>query len=405
MYLGVSSWAKKHDSSKPVADKITKNLKIVFISTLDNSQWGGSEILWSQAALRLVKSGHQVWASVPRWPDLPQAHKDLADAGVYLLPRERKSSVLRRVMRLCSLFLKSINPVNLHWKSITRTKPDLICINHSGIICGYPWMLLCQKAGIPYVCLSQANTENWWAESEGLDSLSGAFRSARKCWFVSQANLQLFEKQIGSRLENSEVVRNPFGVTWDAAPKWPNSEEIINFACVGRLEPPAKGQDILFEVLAMEKWRKRPVHLSLYGKGNNEAALRSLAEGYGLADRISFEGHVSSIEEIWTRNHALILPSRYEGLPLALVEAMLCNRVSVVTDVSGNGELLDENVTGFLAEAATARHLDEAMEQAWQRRGEWQEMGRKAGISIRRSIPEDPPAVFANKLIDATISR
>lgn len=373
---------------------------ILFISSLKNQEWGGSEILWSQAAQRLVESGHEVCASVPRWPEPPRPHKSLAAAGVRLILQERRTSAFGKLLRLAASRLKMASPTDSHWKSITRLKPDLICVNHSGIICGLPWMQLCKKAGLPYVCLSQANTENWWPESSGLDRLSEAFRSAIKCFFVSEANLSLFEKQIGSGLDNSEIVRNPFGVSWDAAPPWPRTAGTMRLACVGRLEPPAKGQDILFDVLAMKKWRDRPIHVSLYGKGANEGALRSLADSYGLNDRVSFQGHVNSIEEVWSKNHALVLPSRYEGLPLALVEAMLCNRVSVVTNVSGNAELLEDNTTGFVAEAATPRHLDEAMERAWQRRDEWQEIGREAGRSIRRTIPEDPAAVFAGKLIE-----
>ena len=75
-----------------------------------------------------------------------------------------------------------------------------------------------------------------------------------------------------------------------------------------------------------------------------------------------------------------MLPSRFEGLPLALVEAMLCPRPAVVTNVAGNTEVIEDGETGFVAAAPTAGHLDEAMEGhgvsegtgvpwAWKRRG------------------------------------
>ena len=54
---------------------------------------------------------------------------------------------------------------------------------------------------------------------------------------------------------------------------------------------------------------------------------------------VHFRGHVNDIRAIWEQNHLLVLPSRYEGLPLALVEAMWCGRPAVVTDVGGNAEL------------------------------------------------------------------
>jgi glycosyltransferase involved in cell wall biosynthesis len=82
-----------------------------------------------------------------------------------------------------------------------------------------------------------------------------------------------------------------------------------------------------------------------------------------------------------------------------LVEAMLCGRIGIVTDVAGNTEILEDDVTGFVAAAPTAGHLDAALERAWIRRKEWREMGRVAGRSIREHVPPDPAALYAQKLL------
>jgi glycosyltransferase involved in cell wall biosynthesis len=169
---------------------------------------------------------------------------------------------------------------------------------------------------------------------------------------------------------------------------------------VARYDPSAKGQDLLFEVLAAEPWRSRPVTLSLFGAGPMERSMRRLVTRHGLDDKVTFRGHVSDIRGIWSGHHALVLPSRYEGLPLALVEAMICGRPSVVTDVAGNAELLEEGVTGFIAAAATVRHLAEALERAWARRADWREIGRAARDAVRRQVPEDPALVFARRLVE-----
>ena len=83
---------------------------------------------------------------------------------------------------------------------------------------------------------------------------------------------------------------------------------------------------------------------------------------------IEFAGFVEDIEQLWTRHHALVLPSRFEGMPLSLVEAMLCGRPSIVTDVAGHRELVRDNVNGFLAKAPTVELLNEAMNRAWENR-------------------------------------
>ena len=80
-----------------------------------------------------------------------------------------------------------------------------------------------------------------------------------------------------------------------------------------------------------------------------DATWRSL----GLGTRIEFAGHVADIVGIWSKHNALVLPSRCEGLPLALVEAMLCGRPAIATNVAGHGEVIEDGVTGILAEAPT----------------------------------------------------
>ena len=77
-------------------------------------------------------------------------------------------------------------------------------------------------------------------------------------------------------------------------------------------------------------------------------------------------------------NHLLVLPSRAEGTPLALVEAMLCGRPAVITDVGGNAEWIADGRTGFVAEAASARSFGATLERAWLARADWQKMGLQA---------------------------
>jgi glycosyltransferase involved in cell wall biosynthesis len=170
-------------------------------------------------------------------------------------------------------------------------------------------------------------------------------------YFVSKANKVLTELEIGQEIMNSKIIFNTFNVDYDNEIKYPDEKDFFFLANVARHEIFAKGQDILFQVLKEKKWKERNLKVNLYGKGEHTKSIEKLKNYFELSN-VNIEGY-SDPAEIWKKNHALILTSRYEGLPLALVEAMLCGRTSVVTSVSGNPEIITDNETGFLAKAPT----------------------------------------------------
>jgi glycosyltransferase involved in cell wall biosynthesis len=166
------------------------------------------------------------------------------------------------------------------------------------------------------------------------------------------------------------------------------------------LDPRSKGQDLLICALSSNEWRERSWFLSFYGEGPYTAVLKKLVQCNDLSSKVGFCGYLADVRKIWEDNHALILPSRSEGLPLALVEASLSNRVSIVTDVAGNTELIVDNISGFVAPSPTINHLQEAMERAWCNQGNWRLMGHRAGDLARQNISPNPAMVFAERLVE-----
>ncbi len=94
----------------------------------------------------------------------------------------------------------------------------------------------------------------------------------------------------------------------------------------------------------------------------------------------------------------LVMPSRYEGMPLSMVEAMLCARSVLATDVAGHSEIVDDGVTGFLADAPTVRSVRRALDRLWARRMDLQTMGNAAAKRIRARVPRDPARAFAERI-------
>ena len=207
---------------------------------------------------------------------------------------------------------------------------------------------------------------------------------------------------MGARIPNAAVVRNPVNLPYGLftqRPEVKSDGRFVKFACVGRLHAPSKGQDILFKTLSSPKWRGREWTLSIFGDGPQARVFQRLVAMYEIEDRVSFVAHKDDIADIWREHDLLLMPSRYEGLPLAIVEAMLCGRPVVATDVADINEVVEDGITGFLAEAPTERSLDQALERAWSQRAEWPRIGAQARSRALEVVPKDPGGEFI-KLIE-----
>lgn len=376
-----------------------RNSQIVFVSTMGEYGWGGSEELWSRAALDLVSQGFGVSASVREWPSLHSRVLDLSERGVDLWVRPLWYSLGQHPWR--RLAARRHGPLAFEVKRLISARaPALLALSHGGPFPPLALLELCIAKRLPFVTIGQANWDTLWYNDSSAARYRVALAAALRCFFVSKANLRLAEIQIGTEFTNAEVVWNPVNVSVDTSPAWPplTSNGELCFACVGRLDPASKGQDILFEALAAPAWHDRPWRLYLYGEGPMRQCLERLARRLGLSDRVVFAGF-AAVEEIWATNHVLVMSSRSEGLPLAMVEAMMCARPVVATDVAGHAEIIEDGVTGFLADAPTARSMASALERFWARRGEAEELGKAGARKIRHVMPPDPVRVFSDKLI------
>ena len=371
-----------------------KSVKILFIAANEGVPWGGSELLWSGAAEKLARRGMEVCVSVKDWGGPLREIERLKSAGCQIHYR-RSPSLLRRLGRR---FLALSGAARGHLRLVGRCL-DLIVISQGGNIDGLSWMEEARAAGRKYAVIAQCAGESWAPVDDLAERLAESYEHARRSYFVSQDNLDLSRRLFGTALLGARVVRNPFHVRYDARPAWLAGEaEELSLACVARLDVSAKGQDILLEVLNLPHWRERRVRVSLVGKGANERVLRRRAEQLELAN-VKFLGFQSDIEGVWSKHHALVLPSRQEGMPLALVEAMLCGRPGIVTDVGGSRELVRDGINGFLAKAPTVELLDEAMCRAWDNRGQLKEMGSTAASDVRQWVSADPAEDFVRELV------
>lgn len=383
-----------------------RQYRFLFVSS-NGTPWGGSEELWAAAAVSVAESGHRVAVYKANLDQTQPSIVRLHELGAHVRDFSSVALVPRKLYNLFQSFgypLAALHRALRLGTALVLSRPDLVVLSQGGNFDGLLLAAVCRRTKTPFVLISQKAADAYWPADVRRDRIRDAYTEAVASYFVSEHNRRLTEEQLGVPLPNAKVVRNPFLVPWARRTDWPSQDDGLRLACVGRLYPAEKGQDLLIRVLAREKWRARPLTVSIFGTGLQREGLEAMAKYYGVTS-INFAGFTNDVAAIWDDHHGLILPSRCEGLPLVLVEAMLSGRVSIVTDVAGNREVIDDEKTGFLAAAPTEDALDEALERAWQRRGEWRAIGNAAATRIRELVPESPANAFAELLFEVLAER
>lgn len=124
-----------------------------------------------------------------------------------------------------------------------------------------------------------------------------------------------------------------------------------------------KGLDILLPALAALP-KGRDFHLDVAGDGPEVAELTALAERLGIGGKVSFLGwrDRDALPGLYARADIFVFPSRDEGMPNAVLEAMASSLPVVASRIAGNEELVRHGVTGLLTPCGDAPALTAALD-------------------------------------------
>ena len=117
---------------------------------------------------------------------------------------------------------------------------------------------------------------------------------------------------------------------------------------VGRLVP-QKDFSTFLEVAAQLLREGCPIRVQIAGTGPNEEALRARAAVLGISAAVEFLGHVEDTSLLYARADALLLPSRFEGTPMTVLEAMAMRLPVVASRLDGIAEILTDDTDALLA--------------------------------------------------------
>ena len=119
--------------------------------------------------------------------------------------------------------------------------------------------------------------------------------------------------------------------------------EAFAFACIARFDF-QKGQDILLQAIAQaqDKMRAYGRRTLLIGGGPTLEDMKSLAEDSGISDIVEFAGEIPDAGVYMTCAKKLVAPSRWEGMPYLLLEAVARGASVIASDCPGNRDVLKD---------------------------------------------------------------
>ena len=265
------------------------------------------------------------------------------------------------------------------WSRLRALKPDLVHIHHVWPAADRYLSMIARTAGVSNLVV----TEHIMGESHsrGQQALKrDELKNADAVTAVTGAIVDTLVRDYGIERSLVRVIPNgadlpdeereaPLARRWRerflASPLKPL------WVVAGRLEE-QKGHDLLLEALVPLLRHGLDFSLVVAGDGTRRGWLEQRALSLGLSPRVQFVGQLDDVGALLAAADGVVLPSRWEGLPLVLLEAMARGRPIVATAVGGVADALADGVTGTLvppndvgALSTALEHLHRRADRAW----------------------------------------
>lgn len=167
-----------------------------------------------------------------------------------------------------------------------------------------------------------------------------------------------------------KVIYNPLTLK----PGMPSKGNSKKFLAIGRFTPLHKGIDILIEAFNIFASKNIDWHLDIVGEGDEEMKYKTMIEKFHLEDRITIHPFTNQIQDYYSQAQVYVLSSRWEGMPLVLVEAMAHGLPIISSDLPVSKEILED--FGMYFKNGDAQDLGSRLQEATLLN--WQEKSQQA---------------------------
>lgn len=215
--------------------------------------------------------------------------------------------------------------------------------------------------------------------------------------FQTHRAMEYFGKELQKK---SRVIYNPCPPDKVERPKWEDRRDEIAF--VARFDIQQKRQDLMVDAFAIVAKEHPEIKLVFYGKGEPDmTTIKEQVDRLGLSEQVLFKGVVNNVINEIKNSKLFVLSSDYEGMPNALIEAMVAGLPCVSTDCSPGGarELIENGVNGYVTPCGNTEKLADAINDMLDNPEKADVMGAKAQ-EITKTLAADKIFAQWNDYID-----
>jgi GalNAc-alpha-(1->4)-GalNAc-alpha-(1->3)-diNAcBac-PP-undecaprenol alpha-1,4-N-acetyl-D-galactosaminyltransferase len=246
-------------------------------------------------------------------------------------------------------------------RTIRESRPDVVIsfLDRTNIRC------LCASVGLRFPVIVSERTD------PGNRNIGWRWEVLRRATYPWAAAIVVQTERVLRRFpdrlhKRTHIIPNPVSVPPKPAseiPDAPNQRQRHTIAGLGSLRP-VKGFDLLLEAFAMVAKAHPSWSLTIWGDGPDRLGLESRAAALGLAGRVCLPGVTRRPFDALRGADLFVLPSRAEGFPNALLEAMAVGLAAISFDCqSGPADIIRDGVDGLLVPPEDIRSLAAALDR------------------------------------------
>jgi len=131
----------------------------------------------------------------------------------------------------------------------------------------------------------------------------------------------------------------------------------LNIVMLTRINNKEKALFELVKAVSILKKRGQYFKVDIYGEGKDTYALQQRIKKNDVEGLIHLKGFTANPQDILPRYSVFILPSKFEGMPLAILEAIVAGLVVVASNVGGIPEIIEDGKTGFLIDGYSPENI------------------------------------------------